>query len=166
MTVGPLKTMLRGAILPARQVPVNFLFGRLRGTLEPELALLPALVGRRQRAIDLGGNRGTHAYRLAGLGTQVEVCEPTRCACNCSSNGRRDVRTTISPQWHYLITPGRRRCSSRSMPWASSTMRWHRSDFLLLGWRSIQSSPWRCMTVLRSPVSSRSRYLSKGKRSQ
>ncbi|MEG8026090.1 FkbM family methyltransferase [Sphingomonas aurantiaca] len=40
------------------------------------MSLLPALVSRGDRVIDVGGNRGTYAYRLHALGARVEVFEP------------------------------------------------------------------------------------------
>lgn len=64
-------------LLPARlHVPVHYVYGRLRGYHEPEMRLLPDLVRARDRAIDVGGNRGTYAYRLAQLGARVDVFEP------------------------------------------------------------------------------------------
>lgn len=82
MSLGSLKTAMRDAIPPARQVAVKYLVDFLRGTLEPELALLPALIGRGQRAIDVGGNRGTYAFRLARLGARIEVFEPNPVCLN------------------------------------------------------------------------------------
>lgn len=71
-----LKSSLRD-LLPMRyQVPVKFLFNRLGGSLEPELQLLNLLVGENDHVIDVGGNRGTYAYALHGLGCRVEVFEP------------------------------------------------------------------------------------------
>ncbi len=71
---------LKGVVrdmLPLRlQVPIKYHYGRLRQELEPEMALLPALVAAGDRVIDVGGNRGTYAYRLATLGARVEVFEP------------------------------------------------------------------------------------------
>ncbi|QQV78458.1 FkbM family methyltransferase [Sphingomonas aliaeris] len=64
-------------MLPLRlQVPVKYHYGRLRHELEPEMALLPALVASGDRVIDVGGNRGTYAYRFDTLGARVEVFEP------------------------------------------------------------------------------------------
>lgn len=71
-----LKALARDAIPARRQVPVKYLTDRLRGHLEPEMALLPFLVRRGERAIDVGGNRGTYAFALARLGARVEVFEP------------------------------------------------------------------------------------------
>lgn len=71
-----LKGYFRDLLPPAAQVPVKYLYGRLRHDLEPEMALLPKLVARGDRVIDVGGNRGTYAYRLRQLGARVEVFEP------------------------------------------------------------------------------------------
>lgn len=88
-----IKTLFRDGLPPAWQVPVKFRFAQLRGHLEPEMALLPQLVRRGDHVIDVGGNRGVYAYRLAQLGARVEVFEPNaachqvlspwaaRCAC-------------------------------------------------------------------------------------
>lgn len=80
------KTILRNAIPQRRQVPLKYLYSRLRGDLEPELALLPLLVGRGDHAIDVGGNRGTYAYALWKLGARLDVFEPNpECAAILSA---------------------------------------------------------------------------------
>jgi FkbM family methyltransferase len=71
-----LKTLLRNALPRRFQVPVKFAYGRLRGDMEAEMALLPDLVGRGDHVVDIGGNRGTYAYALWKLGARVEVFEP------------------------------------------------------------------------------------------
>lgn len=71
-----LKTLLRNAVPQRHQVPLKFHYSRARGDLEPELALLPALVRRGERAIDVGGNRGTYAYALWKLGARLDIFEP------------------------------------------------------------------------------------------
>ena len=64
-------------LLPARlQVPAKYWFSRFNGTAEPEMAMLPALVRAGDRVIDIGGNRGIYAYRLAKLGARIDVFEP------------------------------------------------------------------------------------------
>lgn len=71
-----LKTLVRD-LLPSRlQVPVKYWYSRARDMLEPEMALLDRLVTPGDRVVDVGGNRGVYAYRLARLGAQVEVFEP------------------------------------------------------------------------------------------
>jgi FkbM family methyltransferase len=71
-----LKSKIRD-LLPSRyQVPAKYLFGWCRGTLEEEMNLLPLIVRRHDRAIDVGGNRGVYTYRLWKLGAKVEVFEP------------------------------------------------------------------------------------------
>lgn len=71
-----LKSMIRDALPNASQVPLKFYVDRWRGYHEPEMALLPILVGRGARVIDVGGNRGAYAYQLFRLGAKVEVFEP------------------------------------------------------------------------------------------
>lgn len=71
-----LKTFVRDALPRAAQVPLKFHLDRVRGYHEPEMALLPYLVRSGDHVIDVGGNRGAYAYRLAQLGAVVEVFEP------------------------------------------------------------------------------------------
>lgn len=71
-----LKGVVRDLLPPRLQVPIKYHYGRLRHELEPEMAMLPALVSRGDRVVDVGGNRGTYAYRLHVLGARVEVFEP------------------------------------------------------------------------------------------
>jgi len=70
------KALARDALPKRLQVPVKYWFGFARGELEPEMTLLPMLVARGDHAIDIGGNRGAYAYRLATLGARVSVFEP------------------------------------------------------------------------------------------
>lgn len=89
------KTILRNAIPKRRQVPLKYHYARLRGDLEPELALLPFLVGRGSHAIDVGGNRGTYAYVLWKLGARLDVFEPNpECAAILTAwaDGKPDIR--------------------------------------------------------------------------
>lgn len=71
-----LKALARDALPRRWQVPVKYWYGRARGDIEPEMALLPALVGRGDHVVDVGGNRGTYAYRLWRIGARIEVFEP------------------------------------------------------------------------------------------
>lgn len=71
-----LKVVAREAIPPAAQVPAKYWLDRVRGLIEPEMALLPLLVRAGERAIDIGANRGTYAYALARIGARVEAFEP------------------------------------------------------------------------------------------
>ena len=71
-----LKNVTRDA-LPARcQVPVKYWYGAARGDIEPEMALLAFLVHRGDHVLDVGGNRGTYAYRFWKLGARLDVFEP------------------------------------------------------------------------------------------
>ncbi len=71
-----IKGVVRDLLPPSMQVPFKYYYGRIRNELEPEMALLPLLVSRGDRVIDVGGNRGTYAYRLDRYGARVEVFEP------------------------------------------------------------------------------------------
>lgn len=76
MGLGRIKTRVRDSLPATLQVPVKYWYSRLTRTLEPEMALLPLLVSRGDQAIDVGGNFGAYAYRLAHLGARVAVFEP------------------------------------------------------------------------------------------
>ncbi len=71
-----LKTLLRDLLPLKYQVPAKYWYGRLRGGLEEEMALLPLIVQNHCRVLDIGGNRGAYAYCLWRLGAKVEVFEP------------------------------------------------------------------------------------------
>lgn len=89
------KNLARDALPKSAQVPIKYWYGAARGDLEAEMALLPFLVRPTERAIDVGGNRGTYAYRLWKLGAQVEVFEPNpHCASILASwaAGKATVR--------------------------------------------------------------------------
>ena len=70
------KTAARDLIPPHYQVPIKYWYGRLRGQIEPEMALLPWIVGPGSHVADVGGNRGLYAHILHRLGATVEVFEP------------------------------------------------------------------------------------------
>lgn len=70
------KTVARDLIPPRLQVPIKYWYGRLRGHIEPEMALLPWIVGPGSHVVDVGGNRGIYAHNLHRLGATVEVFEP------------------------------------------------------------------------------------------
>ena len=71
-----LKTKIRDLLPKSFQVPAKYWYGWLHGALEPEMKFLGALVGRQDRVVDVGGNRGIYAYHLWRLGANVEVFEP------------------------------------------------------------------------------------------
>ncbi len=90
-----IKTLLRDAIPPKYQVPLKYWYDVGSGHAEPEMALLPHLVTKGCRVADIGGNRGTYAYRLYRLGARLEVFEPNPgCAAilNQWANGKSDVQ--------------------------------------------------------------------------
>ena len=71
-----IKTVLRNLVPLRLQVPVKYLFNTFSGGMEPELDILSLLIDAGQHVIDVGGNRGTYAYKLYKLGANVEVFEP------------------------------------------------------------------------------------------
>lgn len=71
-----MKTTIRDALPSRYQVPLKYLYSKLRGDLEPEMALLPMLLKRSDRVIDIGANRGVYAFSFAKLATRVELFEP------------------------------------------------------------------------------------------
>jgi FkbM family methyltransferase len=70
------KTIARNALPPRHQVPVKYWYGRLRGDVEQEMALLGELLGAGDHVLDIGGNRGTYAYCLWKLGARLDIFEP------------------------------------------------------------------------------------------
>lgn len=96
--ISRLKAIVRDALPQSIQVPVKYHLNRLHGDLEPEMALLPYLVSAGDNVVDVGGNRGAYAFRLAQLGTSVEVFEPNP-ACygvlQAWASGRQSV--TVHP---------------------------------------------------------------------
>lgn len=93
-----LKTFVRDALPQSIQVPLKYHLNRLHGDLEPEMGLLPYLLSAGDRVVDVGGNRGAYAFRLAQLGARVEVFEPNP-ACygvlQAWAKGRQSV--TVHP---------------------------------------------------------------------
>lgn len=90
-----IKAGLRDALPASWQVPAKYWHARLAGTLEPEMELLPRIVGSGTRAIDIGGNYGAYAKALAALGARVEVFEPHAACLNALeawARGRGNVR--------------------------------------------------------------------------
>ena len=70
------KIWLRNRVPKRYQVPLKYLANAVYGRLEDEIRLLNFLVQPHQLVIDVGGNRGTYAYRLWQLRTKVVVFEP------------------------------------------------------------------------------------------
>lgn len=92
--LGGLKTHARDLMPPRLQVPAKYWYSKLRGSLEPEMKLLPFLVESGEQAIDVGGNRGVYTYDLWRRGCHVEVFEPNPICCKVLqawSSGRRCV---------------------------------------------------------------------------
>ena len=75
MAIG-LKALLRDLVPKSAQVPIKFWLDRVRGYLEPEMAMLDHLVRPGDHVIDVGGNRGIYAFKLWKLGAVVEIFEP------------------------------------------------------------------------------------------
>jgi len=77
-----LKNILRDLLPATLQVPTKYYCNMLTATLEPEMEILPNLVGSSDRVVDVGGNRGIYAYKFWKQGLIVEVFEPN---VNCIS---------------------------------------------------------------------------------
>lgn len=69
--------------LPVRlRLPLRYRAQAWLGALEPEIAVLPALLeGRSGIALDVGANMGIYTYALSGLGIAVHAFEP-QVACS------------------------------------------------------------------------------------
>lgn len=82
VAINRLKNRLRDFIPKKYQVPIKYHYNRLASMLEPEMTVLKYLVRKNDRVIDVGGNRGTYAYKCWKLGAKVEIFEPNS---TCSS---------------------------------------------------------------------------------
>ncbi len=71
-----LKTTIRDLIPSKHQVFLKYWYSFARGYLEQEMELLGLMVRAGDHVVDVGGNWGAYAYRLARLGARVEVFEP------------------------------------------------------------------------------------------
>ncbi|MES2975042.1 MAG: FkbM family methyltransferase [Pseudomonadota bacterium] len=71
-----IKTFLVNLLPAGLSLPVRFMYNRLTGRLEPEIALLPQLVRKGSLALDVGANIGFYGYALHRAGVQVECFEP------------------------------------------------------------------------------------------
>jgi FkbM family methyltransferase len=74
--MGSIKSVARNALPTRWQVPIKYWYARMRGDLEPEMALLDRLVSRGEHVIDIGGNRGVYAYSFWKLRARLDVFEP------------------------------------------------------------------------------------------
>lgn len=93
-----MKAIVRDALPRSLQVPLKYWVNRCAGMLEPEMALLPYLVRRGDRVVDVGGNRGVYAYGLRRLGARVEVFEPNpACSGVLDAWARRRSGVAIHP---------------------------------------------------------------------
>lgn len=71
-----LKSRLRELVPAGLQVPTKYWMDKVRGYVEPEMALLHHLFTKDDRVLDVGGNRGTYSYHCWKLGAAVDVFEP------------------------------------------------------------------------------------------
>jgi FkbM family methyltransferase len=71
-----MKRFINSLVPDSIHVPIKYIMNRWRNQLEPELELLPLLVRRGERSIDVGGNRGQYTYALWRIGSRVDVFEP------------------------------------------------------------------------------------------
>jgi FkbM family methyltransferase len=82
-------------VYPSQLMPTLVLFGDL---LEPELRMLPHVLGPGRTAVDVGGSIGTWTMSAARTGATVHVCEPDlvnleSLAANCQDNHLQDLVT-------------------------------------------------------------------------
>jgi FkbM family methyltransferase len=71
-----------GDAIPERwRLPLRYRVQSLVGGLEPEIAVLPALVPRHAIALDIGANMGIYTYVLASLAERVHAFEPQSACC-------------------------------------------------------------------------------------
>ncbi len=71
-------------LVPLRmRLPLRYHVQRVLGALEPEMALLPGLIGsvRGRTAVDIGANLGIYTYALARQGVSVHAFEPQPACC-------------------------------------------------------------------------------------
>ena len=93
-----LKSALRDALPERHQVPVKYWYGAMRRELEPEMALLPALVRRGAHVADVGANRGAYSYALHRLGARAELFEPNPACAAILAHWARDLSSvTVHP---------------------------------------------------------------------
>lgn len=71
-----LKRVARDTLPMSLQVPIRYWYSRMRGYLEPEMDVLADIVEPGDKVVDVGGNRGIYAFKLANMGAEVEVFEP------------------------------------------------------------------------------------------
>lgn len=75
-------------LLPIRwRLPLRYRVQRFLGALEPELAILPQLLGTRPQALalDVGANIGIYTYALSREGARVHAFEPQPDCCDVIS---------------------------------------------------------------------------------
>lgn len=69
---------------------------RIRARGDPEVRLLPGLVGEGRRALDIGANRGVFAYWLSKCCRAVEAFEPNPALAQALASGRL-ARVRVHP---------------------------------------------------------------------
>lgn len=80
------KTKIRDCLPKRFQVQLKYWYSKFRGDLEEETKMLPKLITRAGRVVDVGANRGVYAYPLANLSSFVELFEPNpHCAAILNS---------------------------------------------------------------------------------
>ena len=89
-----IKTKIRDSIPKRLQVPLKYWYSKFSGELEEEMILLPKLLTRTGRVVDVGANRGVYAYPMAKLSSYVELFEPNpycSVVLNCFASTRLNV---------------------------------------------------------------------------
>jgi FkbM family methyltransferase len=84
-------------VLPARWYPAaRYHWYRLRGRLEPELAVAMDHVHAGDRVVDVGASWGVYTHALAGRGARVEAFEPfPECAAALDAYARGHARVHV-----------------------------------------------------------------------
>jgi FkbM family methyltransferase len=93
--MGMLARTIRRALPLRWQPPARFMYERMRGLLEREIALVRRTIEPGQRAVDVGANVGIYTYAFSSAGAVVEAFEP-QAACarvlEAFAASRRNVR--------------------------------------------------------------------------
>ena len=99
-------------IIPLKyHLPLEYALERITGKLEPEIFILPQLIGKGELAIDVGANFGIYSYALSKLCKRVEAFEPLpRCvktieALNASNVKVHNVGLSSMRGYMRLYTP-------------------------------------------------------------
>lgn len=77
------------------RLPLRYGVQRVIGGLEPEVALLPQLVGRDMVVLDVGANMGIYSYALSTLSRHVHAFEPQLGCCEVIGSWAEGKNVTV-----------------------------------------------------------------------